>query len=45
MRTHLRDEFELLKRIEALDENELRDANARGHEASFVRSYGVPHPA
>ena len=43
MRTHLRDEFELLKRIEALDEDELRDANARGHEASFVRSNGVPH--
>jgi adenosine deaminase len=45
MRTHLRDEFELLKRIEALDENELRDANARGHEASFVRSDAVPHAA
>jgi hypothetical protein len=44
MRTHLRDEFELLKRIEALDEDELRDANSRGHEASFVR-HGVPHPA
>src|SRR5215210_4709807 len=38
MRTHLRDEFELLKRIEALDEDELRDANARGHEASFVHA-------
>jgi adenosine deaminase len=45
MRTHLRDEFELLKRIEALDQDELRDANARGHEASFVRSYGVSHAA
>jgi adenosine deaminase len=45
MRTHLLDEFELLKRIEALDEDELRDANARGHEASFVRAYGVPHAA
>src|SRR5215218_596699 len=45
MRTHLRDEFELLKRIEALDEDELRDANARGHEASFVRSDAVPHTA
>src|SRR6266550_1313862 len=45
MRTHLRDEFELLKRIEALDENELRDANARGHEASFVRIDAVPHAA
>ena len=38
MRTHLLDEFELLKRIEALDEDELRDANARGHEASFVHA-------
>ena len=36
MRTHLRDEFELLERIGALDEAELADANARGHEASFV---------
>jgi adenosine deaminase len=37
MRTHLRDELDLLLRIGALDEDELRDANARGHEASFVR--------
>jgi adenosine deaminase len=37
MRTHLRDEFELLLRIGALDENGLQEANARGHEASFVR--------
>ncbi len=37
MRTHLRDEFELLKRIEAVDDGELREANARGHDASFVR--------
>jgi adenosine deaminase len=36
MRTHLRDEFELLLRIEALGIDELRAANARGHEASFV---------
>ena len=36
MRTHLRDEFELLVRIGALDEDELREANDRGHEASFV---------
>jgi adenosine deaminase len=36
MRTHLRDEFELLERIGALDEAELAEANARGHEASFV---------
>ncbi len=37
MRTHLRDELDLLLRIGALDEDELREANARGHEASFVR--------
>ncbi|MDQ2982651.1 MAG: adenosine deaminase [Actinomycetota bacterium] len=37
MRTHLRDEFELLKRTGALDDDELREANERGHEASFVR--------
>ena len=36
MRTHLRDEFELLLRIGALDAAELRVANERGHEASFV---------
>jgi len=38
MRTHLRDEFELLERIGALDEGELAEANARGHEASFVHA-------
>jgi adenosine deaminase len=37
MRTHLRDEFELLLRIRALDEDELREANARGHAAAFRR--------
>jgi adenosine deaminase len=36
MRTHLRDEFELLSRVGALDDAELRAANARGHEAAFV---------
>jgi adenosine deaminase len=36
MRTHLRDELELLERIGALTEDELREANARGHEASFI---------
>jgi adenosine deaminase len=36
MRTHLRDELELLARIGALDEEELRAANARGHSASFI---------
>ena len=37
MRTHLRDELELLKRIGALDDDELREANARGHAAAFRR--------
>ncbi|HXG76009.1 MAG TPA: hypothetical protein VNJ53_05520 [Gaiellaceae bacterium] len=41
MRTHLRDEFELLLRIGALDEDELREANARGHSAAFRRPVGV----
>src|SRR6266511_2159888 len=36
MRTHLRDELELLQRIGALDEDELAQANRRGHEASFL---------
>ncbi|MGZ4402133.1 MAG: adenosine deaminase, partial [Gaiellaceae bacterium] len=37
MRTHLRDELDLLLRIGALREDELAEANLRGHEASFVR--------
>ena len=41
MRTHLRDELELLLRIGALDEDEIRAANTTGHEASFVRSPAV----
>jgi adenosine deaminase len=41
MRTHLRDELELLERIGALDEDELREANARGHDSSFVRGARV----
>ena len=36
MHTHLRDELELLHRIGALDEEELQQANARGHAASFI---------
>ncbi len=36
MRTHLRDEFELLLRIGALEEGELSEANRRGHETSFL---------
>ncbi len=38
MRTHLRDELELLQRIGALGEDELAEANRRGHEASFVHA-------
>jgi adenosine deaminase len=41
MRTHLRDELELLERIGALDTDELREANRRGHEASFLRGRPV----
>ena len=36
MRTHLRDELELLQRIGALDEDDVAEANRRGHEASFI---------
>jgi adenosine deaminase len=36
MRTHLRDELELLLRIGALTDEELAAANARGHDSSFV---------
>ncbi len=36
MRTHLRDELELLQRIGALSAEELAEANRRGHEASFI---------
>jgi adenosine deaminase len=39
MRTHLRDEFDLLLRIRALDESEAREANRRGHDAAFA---GIP---
>jgi adenosine deaminase len=37
MRTHLRDEFDLLLRIGALTQDELDEADARGHDSSFVR--------
>ena len=37
MHTHLRDEFDLLVRIGALTQEELDEANVRGHDASFVR--------
>jgi adenosine deaminase len=36
MRTHLRDELDMLRRIGALDEDELAEANRCGHEASFL---------
>jgi adenosine deaminase len=36
MRTHLRDELELLLTIGALGPDTLREVNARGHEAAFV---------
>ena len=38
MRTHLRDELDLLRRIGALDEDELEEARVRGHEASFLHA-------
>jgi adenosine deaminase len=42
MRTHLRDELDLLLRIGALDEEELQEANRRGHVASFLHAKPVP---
>ncbi len=45
MRTHLRDEFELLERIGALDEDEIAAANQRGHDASFIRAATVASPS
>jgi adenosine deaminase len=42
MRTHLRDEFELLVRIGALDRDQLAEANARGHAATFIGREPVP---
>jgi len=44
MRTHLRDELDLLLRIGALDEEELAEANRRGHQASFVRAEPILTP-
>ncbi len=41
MRTHLRDELELLQRIGALNDEELAAANERGHEASFIGAQPV----
>ena len=45
MRTHLRDEFELLERIGALSANELAEANRRGHESSFVQAEAARSPS
>src|SRR6187549_3425892 len=45
MRTHLRDELDLLQRIGALDEDELAEANRRGHEASFVHAEAARGPS
>jgi adenosine deaminase len=45
MRTHLRDELELLERIGALDGSEIAEANARGHAASFVAAAHAARPA
>src|SRR2546427_2277370 len=36
MHTHLRDELDLLRRIGALDQDELAEANRRGHQARFI---------
>jgi adenosine deaminase len=44
MRTHLRDEFEFLLRIGALDADEAHAANERGHRASFLAA-SAPAPA
>src|SRR2546427_722450 len=41
MRTHLKDELDLLRRIGALDEDQLAQANRRGHESSFVHGASV----
>ena len=43
MRTHLRDELELLRRAGALAEEELDEANRRGHEASFLHERAAVH--
>jgi hypothetical protein len=37
MRTHLRDELELLMSVAAFTEADLAEVNARGHDASFIR--------
>jgi adenosine deaminase len=44
MRTHLRDEFDLLLRIGALDAEEARAANARAHAAAFAGTLPALRP-
>ena len=44
MRTHLRDEFDLLLRSGALTHEELEEADARGHEASFIGGAHAARP-
>jgi adenosine deaminase len=44
MRTHLRDEFDLLLRVGALTQDELAEANRRGHEASFIAGFRTARP-
>jgi adenosine deaminase len=44
MRTHLRDEFDLLLRSGALTQEELDEANARGHEVSFIGGAHAARP-
>jgi adenosine deaminase len=36
MRTHLRDELQLLLELDALEAETLRAINARGHETAFI---------
>jgi hypothetical protein len=38
MRTHLRDELQLLLELGVLTEASLQEVNSRGHEASFVQT-------
>jgi hypothetical protein len=44
MRTLLRDEFELLLKIGAVDESQLGEANRRGHDASWCRRAQLCRP-
>ena len=44
MRTHLLDEFDLLLRSGALTQEELDEANARGHEVSFIGGARAARP-